>query len=319
MKVLIVGGGGREHALAWKLTRETARPRARRRARQPGHRRARPLRRRSPPPTSTRSSRSPRPSGRDSRSSGPRRRSRLGLVDRFRARGLAVFGPTRAAARDRDVEGLREAAHARRRHAHRARDTHTDVADGARAPPRRVRRAGRHQGVGARRRQGRHRLRRRSPRPTRRSTHARRRRVRRRRRRVLVEEFMEGEELSVFVPHRRQRASRSSPAQDHKRLLDGDDGPEHRRHGRLRAGLAGDSVGARHAHRRRRSMRGSSTADAARRCASAGRAVHRAALRGPDAHARRPEGRRVQLPLRRSRDAGRPSAARPRSRRSSRR
>lgn len=42
---------------------------------------------------------------------------------------------------------------------------------------------------------------------------------------VLVEEFMEGEELSLFVVTDGKRAIPLIPAQDHKRLLDGDKGP----------------------------------------------------------------------------------------------
>src|SRR6476661_4864992 len=42
---------------------------------------------------------------------------------------------------------------------------------------------------------------------------------------VLVEEFMEGEELSVFVLTDGRRAIPLVPAQDHKRLLNGDQGP----------------------------------------------------------------------------------------------
>ena len=44
-------------------------------------------------------------------------------------------------------------------------------------------------------------------------------------REVLVEEFMEGEELSVFAITDGERALALLPAQDHKRLLDGDRGP----------------------------------------------------------------------------------------------
>src|SRR5437868_8221313 len=42
---------------------------------------------------------------------------------------------------------------------------------------------------------------------------------------VLVEEFMDGEELSLFVVTDGRRAVPLVPAQDHKRLLDGDRGP----------------------------------------------------------------------------------------------
>jgi phosphoribosylamine---glycine ligase len=42
---------------------------------------------------------------------------------------------------------------------------------------------------------------------------------------ILIEEFMEGEELSVFVLTDGERTVVLPPAQDHKRLLDGDRGP----------------------------------------------------------------------------------------------
>jgi phosphoribosylamine--glycine ligase len=42
---------------------------------------------------------------------------------------------------------------------------------------------------------------------------------------ILVEEFMEGEELSLFVLTDGERVVPLPPAQDHKRLLDGDEGP----------------------------------------------------------------------------------------------
>ena len=42
---------------------------------------------------------------------------------------------------------------------------------------------------------------------------------------ILVEEFMEGEELSLFVLTDGERVIALPPAQDHKRLLDGDSGP----------------------------------------------------------------------------------------------
>ena len=42
---------------------------------------------------------------------------------------------------------------------------------------------------------------------------------------VLVEEFMEGEELSLFVLTDGERVIALPPAQDHKRLLEGDNGP----------------------------------------------------------------------------------------------
>src|SRR5690606_4924188 len=42
---------------------------------------------------------------------------------------------------------------------------------------------------------------------------------------ILIEEFMEGEELSMFVLTDGANTRTMLPAQDHKRLLDGDQGP----------------------------------------------------------------------------------------------
>ena len=67
---------------------------------------------------------------------------------------------------------------------------------------------------------------------------------------VLVEELLDGPELSVLAFTDGERLAVMPPARDYKRLLDGDRGPEHRRHGRLHA------AGLRHAEpARRRSTR----------------------------------------------------------------
>src|SRR5690606_38885936 len=42
---------------------------------------------------------------------------------------------------------------------------------------------------------------------------------------ILVEEFMEGEELSIFAVTDGRNAVPLLPSQDHKRLLEGDEGP----------------------------------------------------------------------------------------------
>ena len=53
---------------------------------------------------------------------------------------------------------------------------------------------------------------------------------------VLVEEFLDGEELSLLALCDGERAVPLAPARDYKRIGDGDTGPEHGRHGRLLAG-----------------------------------------------------------------------------------
>ena len=52
---------------------------------------------------------------------------------------------------------------------------------------------------------------------------------------VVLEEFLEGEELSLLALCDGVRAVPMAPAQDYKRIFDGDRGPEHRRHGQLLA------------------------------------------------------------------------------------
>ena len=77
-------------------------------------------------------------------------------------------------------------------------------------------------------------------------------------------------------------------------------GAEHRRHGRLLAGRRRAGL--------RRARRGDPPAGG-RPAARARHAVSRRALRGADAHRRRPAGHRVQRALRRPRDPGRAAAA----------
>ena len=52
---------------------------------------------------------------------------------------------------------------------------------------------------------------------------------------MLVEEFLDGQEVSLFLVSDGHNVLPLAPAQDYKRLLDGDAGPEHRRDGRVLA------------------------------------------------------------------------------------
>ena len=108
MKVLVVGGGGREHALAWRLAQ---RPGGRARPRRPGERRDRAggdvLRRRRGRrrrPARARRTRTRRPHGRRPRGAA-RRRSRRRARG---ARGMPVFGPSSEAAPARGLQGVGE-------------------------------------------------------------------------------------------------------------------------------------------------------------------------------------------------------------------
>ena len=52
---------------------------------------------------------------------------------------------------------------------------------------------------------------------------------------VVLEEFLDGEELSLLALCDGENVVPLAPAQDYKRIFDGDRGPEHRRHGQLLA------------------------------------------------------------------------------------
>ena len=120
--------------------------------------------------------------------------------------------------------------------------------------------------------------------------------------RVVVEEYLDGPEVSLFAVTDGTTVLPLSPAQDFKRVHDGDAGPEHRRDGRLLAAAVGAG----------RAGRGG----AARRAAADGRrdgpprhAVRRAAVRRAGADLARGPGDRVQRPVRRPGDPGRAGPA----------
>lgn len=221
MKVLIVGGGGREHALAWKLHGEGVDVIA-----APGN------------PGIAEVARCVAVSGGDidgfvalaaaERVSftlvGPEAPLAAGLVDRLRAKGLPAFGPTAAAAR---IETSKRYAKELmlRAGVPTARATyHTDVASARRAvrsidAPFVIKASGLAAGKGV---------------IIAESIADADDAIRSMLERgvfgesgteILVEEFMQGEELSLFAIADGEHVLPMLPVQDHKRLLVGDDGP----------------------------------------------------------------------------------------------
>ena len=93
MKILLVGSGGREHALAWKISQSPLSDEALRRARQRRHRRARRVRRHQTPTTSTACSTSPRSEAIDLTVVGPETPLCKGIVDLFQENGLQDLRP----------------------------------------------------------------------------------------------------------------------------------------------------------------------------------------------------------------------------------
>ena len=225
MKLLVVGGGGREHALAWKLAQS---PRAERVFVAPGNAgTAGTPGLRNIPFTDTASLRDWALQEKIGLTVvGPEAPLAAGLVDDFRAHGLRVFGPTKAAAQLESSKafsksfmvrhGIATAAHAtfsERAAAHSYIDQHgapiVVKADGLAAGKGVVvalslpeahaaveqmlpesGQAGAHDGA-----------------------------------RVVIEEFLHGEEASFIVVCDGRDAVALATSQDHKRLQDGDLGP----------------------------------------------------------------------------------------------
>jgi phosphoribosylamine--glycine ligase len=223
MKVLIVGGGGREHAIAWKLRQEAP---ALDLIAAPGNPGMAGLARCVPvAPTDVPRLLALAESERPVLTIvGPEAPLALGIVDRFRERGLAVFGPTRAAAEIETSKAFAKRLMLDAGVPTAAASRHTDPVTAKRAArelgaPVVVKASGlaagkgvivcgtiaeaeraidfmlRDEGFGAAGAE------------------------------ILVEEFMAGEELSLFAITDGERFVTMRPAQDHKRLLDGDRGP----------------------------------------------------------------------------------------------
>jgi len=223
MKVLIVGGGGREHALAWKLRRDDPDAELIAAPGNPGIgsvARCVPIAADKLEPLAELAEKQRV----DFTLVGPEIPLEAGIVNLFQSRGLPIFGPTREAARietsKRFAKELMMAAGiptARATH-------HTDAraakaALGEFAAPVVIKASGLAAGKGVVIAQS--------------AAEAERAIDAMLNDRVfgaaggeiLIEEFMEGEELSLFVITDGENALPFLAAQDHKRLLDGDFGP----------------------------------------------------------------------------------------------
>jgi phosphoribosylamine---glycine ligase len=223
MKVLIVGGGGREHALAWKLRRDDPDLEI---IAAPGNPGIASLARCFPIGANSLEELSELATTEhvDFTLVGPEGPLERGIVDHFRAKGLPVFGPTRAAARietskrfAKDVMIAAGVATARASHHTNSKEAKQVLVEFS--APIVIKASGLAAGKGVIVAQsaddaeaaidamledmvfgdagG----------------------------EILIEEFMEGEEISLFAITDGERALPLLAAQDHKRLLDGDFGP----------------------------------------------------------------------------------------------
>ena len=124
---------------------------------------------------------------------------------------------------------------------------------------------------------------------------------------VVIESFLDGEEISVLAVTDGRDVELLPVSQDHKRLLEGDAGPNTGGMGAYSpVAVATPAVLAR--------ARARGAPPGARGDATAGHALHRCALRRPDGRSGgNAVGRGVQLPVGRSRDPGGPAPGRGRT------
>lgn len=223
MKILIVGGGGREHALAWKLRRDDPNAELIAAPGNPGTgsvARCVPIAADKLEPLAELAEKQRV----DFTLVGPEIPLEAGIVNLFQSRGLPIFGPTREAARietsKRFAKELMVGAGiptARATHHTDAQEAKLALADFT--APVVIKASGLAAGKGVVIAQS--------------AAEAERaidamlndRVFGAAGREILLEEFMEGEELSLFVITDGEHAIPFLAAQDHKRLLDGDFGP----------------------------------------------------------------------------------------------
>jgi phosphoribosylamine--glycine ligase len=223
MRILIIGGGGREHALAWKLRREA--PDAELIA-APGNPGIAELAECVPVPATDLDGleRLALDRGVELTIIGPEAPLALGIVDRFRSAGLPVFGPTRAAAEIETSKAFAKQMMLEAGVPTARAEMHTSPAEAKAAAhrfgaPVVVKASGLAAGKGVVVCQ-----------TLAEAEHAIDDMLEGHRfgaagAEVLVEEFMEGEELSLFVITDGRSFVPLPALQDHKRLFDGDAGP----------------------------------------------------------------------------------------------
>ncbi len=223
MKVLLVGGGGREHALAWKLSRDDPTLEL---VAAPGNPGIAQLGRTVTLPVSDAAGLADLARAEEVTFTivGPEAPLAAGLVDRFRAGGLAVFGPTAAAARIESSKSFAKALMLAAGVPTAFAERHTNLAEAREAvarvgAPVVIKASGLAAGKGvivcgsiadADRAL---------------DSMLREHAFGEAGLEILVEEYMEGEELSVFAVTDGTLVLPMLPAQDHKRLSEGDEGP----------------------------------------------------------------------------------------------
>ena len=223
MKVMIVGGGGREHALAWKFRRDDSNVEI---IAAPGNPGIAALGQCFPIATDKLKDLAHLAEEErvDFTVVGPETPLEAGIVNLFQTRGLPVFGPTREAARIETSKRFAKELMVRAGSPTARASQHADAKEAKAAladfgSPVVIKASGLAAGKGVVVAQS--------------TVEAERaidamlsdRVFGAAGREILIEEFMEGEELSLFAISDGQQALPFLAAQDHKRLLDGDFGP----------------------------------------------------------------------------------------------